>query len=210
MSAAARRTLLLEAARRVIDRDGVAGVTTRAVCAEAGMGQGAFHHLFASRDELLHQVLSELIEGIVARSTDVDPATPFEQVLVAALLLDWETLRDTPRIRTVLYEITVAGLRGAVQPDLVRFQYRRYREVTEQALARLAERAGVRWTAPVPAVARTVIAALDGIALQYLVDGDADAAGVTLRSFARDLAGRAVPVDARPAEPAAGSGTMEG
>ena len=51
-----RRELLLQAAWRILVRDGVAAATTRAICAEAGMKQGVFHYCFTNRDELLREV----------------------------------------------------------------------------------------------------------------------------------------------------------
>ena len=44
----ARRELLVEAAIRVMARDGVAKATTRSIVAEAGMALAAFHYSFRS------------------------------------------------------------------------------------------------------------------------------------------------------------------
>src|SRR5580765_7230147 len=61
MSAVDRRAQLLDAAWRVLLTDGIAGATTRAICAEAGMPQGAFHYCFNSRDELLTEVAAVML-----------------------------------------------------------------------------------------------------------------------------------------------------
>ena len=45
-----RRTALVQAALRVVARDGVAAATTRRIVAEAGMPLASFHYVFASRD----------------------------------------------------------------------------------------------------------------------------------------------------------------
>src|SRR5699024_2380698 len=58
---AERRAALVAAAWRVMASDGLAAATTRAICAEAGMPQGAFHYCFASRDELLREVATGLL-----------------------------------------------------------------------------------------------------------------------------------------------------
>src|SRR3954465_1950399 len=58
-----RRELLIAAALRVLARDGLAAATTRAIVAEAGMSLASFHYAFASRDELLR----ELVRGVVGR-----------------------------------------------------------------------------------------------------------------------------------------------
>ncbi|MFP3394334.1 TetR family transcriptional regulator, partial [Brevibacillus sp. SIMBA_076] len=54
-----RRMALVQAALRLIARDGVAAATTRRIVAEAGMPLASFHYVFSSRDELM----GELIEA---------------------------------------------------------------------------------------------------------------------------------------------------
>ena len=61
-----RRQLLVEAAIRVMARDGVAKATTRAIAAEAGMALAAFHYSFRSKQELLENVL----EAITSHTVD--------------------------------------------------------------------------------------------------------------------------------------------
>ena len=51
VSAPSRREALIEAALRVMERDGLTAGTTRAIVAEAGMSLASFHYAFSSRDE---------------------------------------------------------------------------------------------------------------------------------------------------------------
>ena len=62
VSADVRRERLVEAAIRVMVRDGVAKATTRSIVAEADMPLGAFHYCFRSKEELLENVI-EAISG---------------------------------------------------------------------------------------------------------------------------------------------------
>ena len=48
-----RREIFAGAALRVIMRDGIAGLTVRAVAKEAGFTTGALTHYFHSKDQLL-------------------------------------------------------------------------------------------------------------------------------------------------------------
>src|SRR5580698_2955929 len=89
-SADGRRAELVEAAGRVVARDGIAAATTRRIAEEAGLPQGLVHYWFASKDELLEEVIMTLLrqfeaatEVISAEDTtgdlpgdpgDVDPA----------------------------------------------------------------------------------------------------------------------------------------
>ena len=56
--AAERRSALIEAALRVVARNGLAQATTRAIVAEAGMSLASFHYVFDSRDELIDELIT--------------------------------------------------------------------------------------------------------------------------------------------------------
>lgn len=59
---AVRRDALLDAAVRLLARDGARAVTHRAVAREAGTTHGAPRYYFATRDELLDQALRRIAE----------------------------------------------------------------------------------------------------------------------------------------------------
>ena len=184
-----RRRLLLEAAWRVLERDGMAAATTRAICAEAGMPQGAFHYCFTGRDELLREVVSGLLAEQVLASVDaIGDAKSMREAMSGALHAYWAELVQNPGRHQVLYEVTVAVLRDPEQQDIARYQYRRYLEGAEQALAAAAGRRRMSWDLPLPVLARQVVTVLDGLTLHYLVDGDGEAAVAALDAFAGDLA----------------------
>src|SRR6187402_1088899 len=56
-----RRALLVEAAIRVIARHGVAGATTRAIVAEAGMSLASFHYAFRSHAEMMRELVAFVV-----------------------------------------------------------------------------------------------------------------------------------------------------
>src|SRR6266704_2712801 len=65
----ARRTELINAARSVIAKEGVAAATTRRITQEAGLPHGAFHYWFSGKEELFEEVIRELKEGVAAASS---------------------------------------------------------------------------------------------------------------------------------------------
>jgi AcrR family transcriptional regulator len=65
-SAGGRRAELVAAAARVVSRDGVAAATTRRIADEAGLPQGLVHYWFASKDELLQEVIMTLLSQFEA------------------------------------------------------------------------------------------------------------------------------------------------
>lgn len=60
-----RRASLLESCRTVIGRDGVAGVTVEAVCAESALGKRYFYESFPAREDLLLAVADAFYDGLL-------------------------------------------------------------------------------------------------------------------------------------------------
>src|SRR4051795_1270396 len=58
---------LLDAAERLLIEAGSAGLTTRAVAAEAGVNHGLVHYYFGSMEELLMQVLERFTGRLIER-----------------------------------------------------------------------------------------------------------------------------------------------
>lgn len=80
-----KRTQILEAATRVVEREGVKSVTFDSVAAEAGLTKGGLLYHFASRDDLvqaIHQHLADEWEAqmIAAAGKPADLATPEERL----------------------------------------------------------------------------------------------------------------------------------
>lgn len=74
-SAAVREKEALEAALRIIEREGIGAVSVRKVAAEAGMSAGSLRHIFPQQDDLLVAVFRfsmghtrERVAAIVARA----------------------------------------------------------------------------------------------------------------------------------------------
>lgn len=195
--AADRRTALIQAALRVIARDGVAAATTRRIVAEAGMSLASFHYVFESRDELMTEVISAALAG---EQSDIAPTfTPGSrpESLRAAVRsgLDryFEGVRADPDREKAMFELTQWALREPGRNVLADRQYAKYHAVAEQAAADIAILTGSRWQRPVADVARILVALTDGITVAWLVTRD-DAAAQAALDFAADaLAALAVP-----------------
>ena len=61
-----RRVQLVEAAVRVLARDGVVGATSRRIADEAGVPVGTVHYCFGDKDELFAAVLDRLTDDLLA------------------------------------------------------------------------------------------------------------------------------------------------
>ena len=89
------RQRLIDAARRVVLRDGHEGATTRAILDEAGMSAGSLYNYFASKDELFEALAEQVVsEQIRSLASGTEPAGDALVGLAAELL----TVPDLPAL----------------------------------------------------------------------------------------------------------------
>ena len=185
-----RRAALIEAALRVVSRNGIAQATTRAIVAEAGMSLASFHYAFDSRDELMDELISTVIENARhAVMPEVLADGLLVDVLEAGIVRYFEHLKADPEHEQAMLELTQYALRSPERHPLARAQYGRYVELAEQSLMIAAERSQTVWTVPVAQVARVLVAFTDGLTLTWLVDRD-DAASLSVARAAADALSR--------------------
>ncbi|WP_433293246.1 TetR/AcrR family transcriptional regulator [Actinoplanes sp. CA-030573] len=174
------RARLLDAAFRVFAAKGFGAARIDDVCEAAGFTRGAFYSNFASLDELFFALYDEraaIISSQVAAALATEEGAPIEPSIhgvisrtAATLLLD----RDWLLVKTdfLLYAARhpeVAVLLAAHRAEL--------RAAIEARLATAHGRLALpRGVADVPAAARAVVAAYDGVTVQLLLDGDLTAA----------------------------------
>ena len=212
MSADARRVELLQAALRVMSRDGVAAGTTRAIVAEAGMPLATFHYCFRSRNELLRELITLVttmerdaaaaaMAGDDATGGDPDAggAVPmhdrdhFRETLRQGLRGYIGLLTENPGHELFLFELNHYALRTPELSDLAIEQYRRYYDTATQLLVTAAEVGGMRWTVELPVLARLVVTLTDGATTTWLADRDTEATLAALDLAADYVAGLATP-----------------
>ncbi|MEU5220323.1 TetR/AcrR family transcriptional regulator [Streptomyces sp. NPDC020807] len=194
-SADERREQLVEAALRVMIRDGVARATTRAIVGEAGLPLGAFHYCFRSKQELLHGVIERILLGSLASPlVPLAPGTPAPEVVRATLHAYWDHIRAHPDEHQLTYELTQYALREPGLADVARRQYERYLDANVDHLEAVARQAGVAWTTDVTVLARFGLNFLDGLTLNWLIDRDDDRALVALDAYAAHLAALTAPL----------------
>lgn len=177
-----RRTEILEAALRLIGRDGRQALTHRAVAAEAGVPLGATTYYFDSREDLLGQALQHVakegIERYDAESADLAAAeTPAQ---LAELLT--ERLVAAVTDRSALIAENELWLEAARRPDL-REAAREWCDAEQRLVAEALERLGSRDPAT---DASLVVAALDGLGERVLARHEpTDAAKKVRRELTR-------------------------
>jgi AcrR family transcriptional regulator len=194
MSSVDRRLELVSAALRVIAAHGVAGATTRAIVAEAGMPLASFHYAFESRDEMMRELVSFVVENETLAVFEsyrfgVDARTSIHAALSAYL----ETIAEDPTHELVMFELVQYALRTPGLDHLARDQWARYRSSIVSLLHSAEATLDIEWALPVDDVARIVLSFTDGITFAYLADHDLEGAERVVDFAADSLATLALP-----------------
>jgi AcrR family transcriptional regulator len=166
------RTLLLDAAERLLAREGLAACTTRRVAAEAGLPHGLVHYRFGSVDGLLLELLDREGERLVSRQRAVfDAPTPLVQRWRSAIvLMDEDVTSGHARVWHELQAFARANPAVRQRAAAYRLELRR---PIAAALERAAEDAGLE-TAPASAAAALVVNLWDGLSADRLVGIERD------------------------------------
>jgi TetR/AcrR family transcriptional regulator, regulator of biofilm formation and stress response len=172
------REALLQAAARVVARDGFAGLSYRTVAREAGTTHGLVSYHFGSRDRLIHETLAAAGREAIERSSLLPTSGRLED-----FARDLPRLADdAPEAQILQFELALEAQRRPELGAEVRALYDEYLAVTREALESLGIEAD-------DALVRVVFAALDGIMLQHLVYRDAEATGAAVTAL-HDLLAR--------------------
>lgn len=190
-----RRAQLVDAAVRVIAREGLGAASTRAIVAEADMPLGAFHYVFGTRDELITAVIDHITEQErLAAWIDagrLDPAAGLEEVLAGGLEGYLRLLESDPTRELVLLDAAASSMRH--DRDAAARQWSTYLAGAESSLRYAAELTGTEWTAPLEQIAWSFASALDGLTLSWLTGRDGVAARRHIRFLARSFAALSTP-----------------
>jgi AcrR family transcriptional regulator len=168
MSQVDRRRQLIEAAIRVLQRDGIDQVTTRAIATEAGAPLASIHYTFGSKDEIVRAAFEQVITDLLAELED--GVTPGAGMQAAAndLCRCVGRLLDDPRFAIVMGDLTPAS------DPWAREQTERWNSSAERILRREADAAGE--TEPAigfDRAGRLLVAGIDGLIMQFELHGDA-------------------------------------
>jgi AcrR family transcriptional regulator len=191
-----RRAQLIEAAIRVIARDGLDAATTRTIVAEAGMPLGALHYVFASRDDLIDAVVEQVIDearrAAVVQADADDAAVDIETLTRRQLEAYLRLLESEPNRELALLEVSVHSIRR--NRAAAHRHWESYQAAVVETLRHAARRAGITWNQPEERIAHLLIRAIDGLTLSWLTDRDSAAARDYIDFVASSFAAFALPV----------------
>jgi len=198
MSSVDRRLEIVQAALRVIGEVGVQGATTRAIVAEAGMSLASFHYAFASRDEMMEELIAYVVENqTVAAFSTIRYGSDIRTTVRDGLQAFFETIVADPNHEQVLFELMLFALRTPGLEGLPKKQWTNYRDGATELLNAAAVNAGIEWSRPIAEVAQLLITVTDGLTLAWLANRDLAAAATVMDIAADSLAALAVPTSTR-------------
>ena len=124
-----RRRQILQAAFEVALREGIGGLTVRAVAAEAGLSHGLVHFHFKRKERLVHELLGCLVEVVSVLRVPAEIARlpdPRER-LHALLEQEMERLSRQPRHVRLFFEYWTLGdrdepIRARIGAELDRYR----------------------------------------------------------------------------------------
>jgi AcrR family transcriptional regulator len=168
---AERREQIIQTATDVFATEGFEGAALKRVAELVGVKEATLFHYFRGKQELLTAVLSERDRRVL--STADDAKTGLRLLAPVA-----ERNRKEPGL-TTLYAVASATASDPGHDSHPYFEDRYAMLVTElgEDIQRRQEAGEVRNDVPAQALARLVIAAFDGLQLQWLYDKNVDMAG---------------------------------
>lgn len=163
------RASLLRAAVSVIERDGLAALTTRSVAAEAGLPHGTVHYWFADKADLLAGALDVLLSDVRAAITEDQTVTDLGDRLRAVQ----ERFASISEGRHIgLFELTLHAARAPEHATLGIQQYQDYMNAAEVGIAPWGDAAETTLPGGATALATLAVAVLDGLGLASLAHRD--------------------------------------
>jgi len=167
-----RRTDLIDAALRVLARDGVASATTRKIADEAGLPLGAVHYWFAGKDDLMEAVVIAVLDKL-SDAMERAAAASNGATLLDSLRAAWRVVEDDdPGAQLALYELTSLSIRTPAMRDLARRQYALYRETAKRITDNWIRASGVDLPGGPEIVAQLCSVVFDGMSIAWLADPD--------------------------------------
>jgi len=165
---------IIDAAIRVLARQGYARTSLLEIAKEAGMSKGALHYHYPTKEALIHAVLEEACNVVQART--VAAWSPSDNPFVAlrkSLEELWATRAERTDEALVVADLLALSLYDeSLRPKLAEFYElgaRQIREYLEEHMIAL----GLHPKVPLEILPRVVIGMLDGLVMQAFVDPDA-------------------------------------
>lgn len=179
----------MQAALTVIARDGVHAATTRAIVAEADMSLASFHYAYRSRDELIREVITFVVDQQedVSRAALV-PGTDLRSTVRAGMQAYFDLLREYPEREQAMFELMHYSMRTPELGKLPAVQHGSYLTAARALLEAGAALLDIQWALPIDELSRILVALTDGLTYAWLADRNDAAAERLIDNIADTIA----------------------
>ncbi len=167
-----KREQILEATRAALVEVGFENITTRRIAEAAGVNIAALHYYFGSKEALLTEAVRYALGTVEERLRAAIETAPTAAVALEAAL-DVVLHLGLERRGVLRYDMVVRGMRDPEARQEAAGIYAVYRRVTEEIARK--HIAGGGTLAPgltIEAWAHYVVAAVDGVMIQFAVTSD--------------------------------------
>ncbi|WP_034260949.1 TetR/AcrR family transcriptional regulator [Actinospica robiniae] len=169
-----RREQFVRAAIEVMSREGLDRATTRRIAEQAGAPQAAMHYAFRDKNELLTAVIGAVTEQVEQILRDaVTPERGLAAAIADAVHAFWSFVVGDDGLQLMQYELMIYCRRTPGFEWLAAWQYTRYAACTEEVLRSALEHETEPPSVELPALVRFLVAAIDGLVIQYEVHHEA-------------------------------------
>jgi AcrR family transcriptional regulator len=184
-----RRQQLVDAAIRVMTRDGVNKATTRSISSEAEVSLSVFHYCFESKQELFEAVIQTIVRHTVTPAkASIEPGADLPTTIRGALGAYWTHVQANPEEHLLTYEVTQYCLRHPDFVEVARAQYEQYTRAYVEVFEQMHELLGVDSAWPLPVLANYLASVIDGLTLNWLAQRDGAHADEVLDAIADQVA----------------------
>ena len=178
---------LVRAARTIVVRDGLRGLTLDAIAAEAGEYRAAVRYYFGTKRNLIAALVSSLTPQAIADGVaGVAERLPAGGERVRAQVRGWQTLVEDREAAQALFEVFPLVVRDRELRERVAGLYRHYRELDVQVFGGEPRPDRER----LAALAALLVAAIDGLPLQALLAPEEIDVDLCFEELSDMLAGR--------------------
>ena len=165
---------IVQAAIRVLARQGYARTSLMDIAREAGMSKGAVHYHFPTKEALIQVVLKTACDAVQARTIEAwgDSTQPFVSLRKSLETL-WEVRANRTDEALVVADLLAQALYDdKLRPQLADFYEHAAAQIRDYLLPKL-HAAGLASKLDERVLPRIVIGLLDGLVMQAFVDPEA-------------------------------------
>jgi AcrR family transcriptional regulator len=173
ISADKRREQFVEAAIKVMSREGLEAATTRRIAEEAGAPKGSFHYLFRDKKELLTAVVAAInlqVEQVLREA--IDPRKGLAAAIEDGLHAFWTHVMSDDGLQLMQYELVIFGRRTPGFEWVASWLYTRYEATAREVFGAAALHEKEPLAVDIGDLSRFLVAAVDGLIIQYEVHRD--------------------------------------